>query len=39
MGPDFILTYYSTDFFPLLNRASSYHFWNASKKLLWLTLF
>ena len=50
MGPDFILTYYSTDFFSpfesrhaffflICGRESSYHFRSASKDLLRLTLF
>ena len=51
MGPDFILTYYSTDFsssfesghafffFLICGRKSSYHFRSASKDLLRLTLF
>ena len=26
MGPDFILTYYSMDFFPLLNRVMPFFF-------------
>ena len=50
MGPDFILTYYSTDifspfksrhafFFLICGRESSYRFRSASKDLLRLTLF